>query len=89
MNVSTAAMFITLVLPLKAVADEEVEHCISAPEGVMVAFREKANDASEEIGGGRDGACGLWVKGPCKNGWCFVQTHEFDGWVKEKYLRRK
>ncbi len=82
-------VFTAFTLPQQALADGEVEHCITAPEGVNVTFREKASDSSEEVGLGSNGNCRLWVKPPCKNGWCFVQTHEFDGWVKEKYLRRK
>ncbi len=83
-------LFAALTLPMQpALADGEVEHCITAPENVNVVFREKATDSSEEVGLGSNGACRLWVKLPCKNGWCFVQTHEFDGWVKEKFLHRK
>ncbi|PLX35407.1 MAG: hypothetical protein C0605_10290 [Hyphomicrobiales bacterium] len=67
----------------------EFEYCITAPPDKIVTFRERASEKSQEIGIGSDGNCGLWKMGECRNGWCKMQTHEFDGWVREQNLRRK
>ena len=64
------------------------EYCISGPSSKLVKFRERPRSGSPEVGIGRGGDCGM-TRIRCTGSWCKMGSHEFDGWLRKKDIRRK